>query len=302
MCTWGRSIQAALLPPRPCGIKPSLAGPVLREMSEYTLAVCDRYITITSDAEQPAALVRAGFGSMFVDAAPRSGAMRRYRIGPAHSGRGYRVTTDGKQPVGFSRLPDLLFHLDKDITIALQIERPDLYFLHAAVVALGERAVVLAAPSGSGKSTLALALAHDGFDYVSDELAPIDPLRRMVYPFPHALCLKAPPPAPYRLPTRLLRAGKRLYVPAESLGGRARTASLPIAAFAFLRRVREAGPSCRRISPGAAAAHMVANALNALAHPDAGLGVAASLGQSVPCFELDTAHLGDACQAIRAIL
>lgn len=295
-------MQAAPYCLRASGIRPPLVCPAFREMSEYTLAVCDRYITITSDAERPAAMVRAGFGSMFVDAAPRSSAMRRYRIGRARSGRGYSVTTDGSKPVGFSRLADLLFHLDKDITIALQIGRPDLFFLHAAVVALGERAVVLSAPSGSGKSTLALALAHDGFDYVSDELAPIDPLRRVVHPFPHALCLKALPPAPYRLPTRLLRAGKRLYLPAESLGRCARTTSLPIAAFVFLRRGREAGPLCRRITPGAAAAHMVANALNALAHADAGLGVAASLGQSVPCFELDTAHLGDACQAVRAIL
>lgn len=227
--------------------------------------------------------------------------MRHYRIGRARSGKGYRVATDGRKPVEFSRLRDLLFYLDKDITIALQHERSDLFFLHAAVVALDGRAVVLSAPSGSGKSTLTLALTHDGFDYVSDELAPIDPRRRVVHPFPHALCLKTLPPPQYRLPAKVLRAGKRLYLPAESLGGGARTKSLPIAAFVFLRRGPEARRASRRITSGAAAAHMVANALNALAHPHAGLDVAASLGRSVPCFELDTTDLGNACEAVRGI-
>jgi hypothetical protein len=113
----------------------------------------------------------------------------------------------------------LLFHLDKDLTIALQLQRADLFFLHAAVVALDDRAVVLSAPSGTGKSTLALALLENGFDYLSDELAPIDVQRLTVHPFPHALCLKSPPPAPYCLPTGALGIGVRYHVPGDILRG-----------------------------------------------------------------------------------
>lgn len=271
-------------------------------MVDFALYSCDRSVAIHCGDEQSAALVRTAFGSMLVDRAPRSPVIRRYRIERTRSGKGFRVATDGKAPV---RLPDageLLFFLDKSITIAVQLERPDLFFMHAAVVSLGQRAVVLPAPSGSGKSTLALALAHGGFDYLSDELAPIDARRLAVHPFPHALCLKTSPPAPYRLPTTVLRAGKRLYIAPDSLGVRTRTTPLPVAAFIFLRRGPGKGPKARRITSGAAAAHVVANALNALAHPEAGLDVAAVLSQAAPCFQLDNTSLTGACEAVRTIL
>jgi HprK-related kinase A len=46
-----------------------------------------------------------------------------------------------------------------------------LLVLHAAVIARGNRAVVLPAPPGSGKSTLCAALVHRGWRLLSDELA-----------------------------------------------------------------------------------------------------------------------------------
>lgn len=50
-----------------------------------------------------------------------------------------------------------------------------LVLFHAAVVARGERALILPAPPGSGKSTLCAALASRGWRLLSDELAMLDP-------------------------------------------------------------------------------------------------------------------------------
>jgi hypothetical protein len=50
------------------------------------------------------------------------------------------------------------------------LERRGLYGVHAAGVAVGDRAVVLAGPSGSGKSTLAVTLARAGLPLLSDDL------------------------------------------------------------------------------------------------------------------------------------
>jgi hypothetical protein len=51
-----------------------------------------------------------------------------------------------------------------------------------------------------------------------------------------------------------------------------------------------------------AAAHVMANALNSLAHAGAGLDVAAALARAVPCYQLDSGDLRSAAQTLRKIL
>jgi hypothetical protein len=57
------------------------------------------------------------------------------------------------------------------------------YAVHAAAVARGNRALILAGPGGTGKTTLALALAARGFELLSDELAVIDPAGPLIHPY-----------------------------------------------------------------------------------------------------------------------
>lgn len=64
--------------------------------------------------------------------------------------------------------------------------RPDLIWLHAAAMARDGRACVFPAASGQGKSTLVGELLARGWGYLSDEIAPIDPARCAVLPFPVA--------------------------------------------------------------------------------------------------------------------
>jgi hypothetical protein len=47
---------------------------------------------------------------------------------------------------------ELLYIVEKDLTIELQKLRRDLYFLHAAALAIAQNAFLLVAPSGGGKS------------------------------------------------------------------------------------------------------------------------------------------------------
>jgi Coenzyme PQQ synthesis protein D (PqqD) len=63
-------------------------------------------------------------------------------------------------------------------------------FMHAAAVATGDHAVVLAGPNGSGKTTLAAALIESGFDYFSDDVVPFDCRTLRVVPVPLALSIK----------------------------------------------------------------------------------------------------------------
>lgn len=65
-------------------------------------------------------------------------------------------------------------------------------FLHAGVVAIDGRAIVLPATSMSGKSTLVHALVESGATYYSDEYAILDTTGR-VWPFRRALSLREGP-------------------------------------------------------------------------------------------------------------
>lgn len=63
--------------------------------------------------------------------------------------------------------------------------------LHAGCVAKRKRAILLSAPSQAGKSTLTLSLVKQGWDYLSDELAPVHLDNWYVQPYPCPISLRA---------------------------------------------------------------------------------------------------------------
>ena len=70
----------------------------------------------------------------------------------------------------------------------------DFFLIHAgAVTSPAHVAILLSGPPGSGKSTLVTALVRAGFGYLTDEAAAIDPISRLVHPFPRPIALKRPP-------------------------------------------------------------------------------------------------------------
>jgi HprK-related kinase A len=62
--------------------------------------------------------------------------------------------------------------------------------LHAAVVARGDRAILMSGVSGAGKSTLSLMLSQRGWRFLGDEFAMIDPDTGWAHPFPRPVSLK----------------------------------------------------------------------------------------------------------------
>ena len=80
-----------------------------------------------------------------------------YHISPSVSGGVFIERRGGCLEI--AREPgDLLSKFDKDLIVETQKLRPDLYFVHAAVVAFRGHAIALVAPSGFGKSTTTWAL------------------------------------------------------------------------------------------------------------------------------------------------
>jgi hypothetical protein len=190
-------------------------------------------------------------------------------------------------------LADLIYIVEKNLTIELQLLRPDLFFLHAAALASEDSCVVIAGASGAGKSTLCWELCNSGFQYMSDELAPIDPGTMEVEPYPHAICVKRAAEGMTSLPDETLSAGVTMHVPAEVVPSGAVTAKRKLQGMIFLDHLTERSESGITAIPTAeAAARIYSNGLNQLAHDEDGLSAATKLAAGVACYLLPRGELG----------
>jgi hypothetical protein len=242
-------------------------------------------------------LLESVFGALVPPTEPCLPPVRSYTVDGPDSLGGF-IVSDGAQSRRAVDADDLLYYVDKAITIALQLERPDLFFLHAATIAVNGRVVAMPASPGTGKSTFTLALAESGLEYLSDELAPVDLQNLTVAPYPHAVCLKSAPPPPYDFPDGTVKVNRRYQVPVASLGGATRNQASALAGIVFLRRDGTRFEGLRRITTATGATCLMAHLLNGLAHPNCGLDSAISLSESVPCFELDVTDLPAAVEAV----
>jgi len=195
---------------------------------------------------------------------------------------------------------EVLYYFEKSVTITLEGLRSELYFLHAAALEFDGVACLLVAASGSGKSTTAWAMLHNGFCYLSDELAPVELETLRVSPYPHALCLKSDPPSPFDLPKATIRTAYTLHVPVEQLPSETVRSSVPLAAAFFISYQPDAtAPAIRAVTHGETTARLYANGLNQLAHSRYGMEAATRIGTGIAGFEMITANLQESADLLR---
>ena len=120
---------------------------------------------------------------------------------------------------------EALATLEADLRQAVAARSRRLVFVHAGVVGLGGRAILLPGRSHSGKTTLVSELVRAGASYYSDEFALLDD-RGRVHPFAKPLAI---------------REGKAVHrCPVEELGGTAGTEPLRVGAVVFAEHRRGA--------------------------------------------------------------
>ena len=201
-----------------------------------------------------------------------------------------------------SGFTSLLARIDDVLVVEAQKLRPDLLFLHAAVVCERDSALVIVGESGAGKSTLCLGLVQRGLGYSSDELAPLRLPRRgeeseareswSVHTFPRAITLKTMPPAPVSVPKDSIRAAG-FHVATDSLDDvRATDAeAIPVGGIVILERDRDVEPRLRRLGRAEAVTALYPQTLNALAHAGDGLDPLLELCGAVPCWSVRAGEL-----------
>jgi hypothetical protein len=103
----------------------------------------------------------------------------------------YEVTVGGTTFTDNGSFEVALGVLDSQIRLHVAAHATDRTFVHAGVVVLGGRALVLPGDSFSGKSTLVEALVEHGAGYYSDEYAVLDQ-RGKVHPYRRPLRTRTP--------------------------------------------------------------------------------------------------------------
>lgn len=269
-------------------------------MHILTLRVLDRGVSIGCTDPAAQSLMTIAYGSMHSGGGEPD---LDYTVGRDGVPATFFIERKGQERLTAADDGRFLAMFDKDFAIEFQKLRRDLYFVHAGVLRRAGVAVMLVAKPGGGKSTLCWALLHHGFDYLSDELAPVNLATLEVHPFARALALKKEPPTSHPLPPMTARTSRGFHVRVEDLPADVVQGPTPLGAVFFLSYspgVPE--PSARRIGAAEAAARLYANTLNPLAHRGDGLDGALRIATAHPCFELTTADLTATCALVTATL
>lgn len=104
--------------------------------------------------------------------------------------RKVRFTVDGRQPHDDMPFEHALAVLEWGVNLILALRFHRYLMLHAAVLARGERALVMPAAPGHGKTTLCAALSLSGWRLFSDEFGLVIPEAGRLVPVPRPMPLK----------------------------------------------------------------------------------------------------------------
>ncbi|HEY5198293.1 MAG TPA: hypothetical protein VIJ51_14835 [Solirubrobacteraceae bacterium] len=168
------------------------------------------------------------------------------------------VQQDGR-PLATGQAPVVqIVALEAAIRTHVAVSSPDYVFVHAGVVAVGDRALLVPGFSFAGKTTLVAELVRRGATYYSDEYAVLD-ASGQVHPYPKKLSLR-------------LGAGRRqTETSVTELGGRAGTEPAQVALVAVTSYRPGAVWSPVRLSAGRGALLLLAHTVPARLRPEESL-------------------------------
>ena len=175
--------------------------------------------------------------------------------------------------------------LDAELRKYIALQAPDHVFVHAGVVGVEDRAIVLPGRSFAGKTTLVAALVQAGAEYWSDEYAVLD-ADGLVHPYPKPLSM------------RIDDARETKEQPVESLGGRAGDRPLPVDVIAFTSyRPGAAWALCARTA-GEGAVKLLEHSIAARSRPEQVLAAVRRAAANAMVLEGDRGDAGEAASAL----
>lgn len=173
--------------------------------------------------------------------------------------------------------------VERRIRERVALHAPNHIFIHAGVVEVGGKAIVIPGHTHTGKTTLVQALLAAGCGYLSDEYAAVD-ADGMVHPYPRPLSVRRPDGTRDRV---IVNHNASVDAP------------VPPTAVVTLPRRPDEPLMLRRGRPGPAAMALMNNTIPARVRPAESLRSAATLARRTTYWR---GHRRDADEAARALL
>ena len=197
------------------------------------------------------------------------------------------VYADAKRVAQTPELHQALDAFESDLQLYVAEMSPHRLFVHAGVVALRGKAVVIPGRSFSGKSTLTSELVKAGAIYYSDEYAVLD-RNGYVHHYARPLSIRE---------NGHLGTPKKYKV--EAFGGRAGARPLPVGLVVVSKYKPGAKWRPRELSAGEGALELIANTVSARREPEK---VLSTLNHVVEGAAVLKGFRGDASQVVEFIL
>lgn len=232
--------------------------------------------------------------------------VERWRLGQVGSGE-YAVWRDEQMLYKGFEAGDVLDHFWWAVNQRVVLRVRDYYLIHAAVLSLpGHGAVLLPGDPGSGKSSLTVALVQSGMHYLSDELAPIDPVTGRVHPFLKAATLK---PGSYPLfpgllnstPPPLPGARQRHLTPTE-MGSQSAHQPHDVRAVVFCQYKAEGDVLNTELTPGQLTHELTGHSLGLQVYGSRALTILERLARAADGMTMRHRNLDEAVRTVREFL
>ena len=211
--------------------------------------------------------------------------------GPLADGKARRfnlVYSDALQIGRTTDLGEALRTLERDMDLTVGERARTRVLIHAGVVAVNGRAILLPGRTLSGKSTLVAELVRAGAVYYSDEFAVLDQEGR-VHPFGRHLSIRH----------SINEPGEK--VSAADLGARAGERGVPVGAVIVTSYKTGARWQPRKLSPGQCVLELLGHSLSARSAPDLVLDVLAKVVDGAEAIETRRSEAEAAAQRILAL-
>lgn len=218
----------------------------------------------------------------------------RFTIAPGRQGM-FNLTRDDN-PLGQDTEREVaLGMLDSRIRMVIAQGARDRTFIHAGVVEVDGRAVLLPGRSFAGKTTLVEALIREGATYFSDEYAVLDEAG-LVHPYAKPLSIR--PRGAVRTPMPSPGTTERS---AADLGGAVGDAAVLIGLIASLTYVPEGTWSVKPLSRGEGALALLDNSVSVRDQPEHALRLVTRAAATARAVEGERGEALDAARELMAL-